>query len=77
MNRSYCQLENICVDKDENSLAVKWHIDGDYIDNGKIKRIRVPVISVLMIENKRIVEEQLQIDWLALYKQYGLSYPFV
>ncbi|WP_083690240.1 nuclear transport factor 2 family protein [Colwellia sp. UCD-KL20] len=77
MNRSYCQLENICVDKAESSLAVKWHIDGDYIDSGKIKRIRVPVISVLTIENKRIVEEQLQIDWLALYKQYDLSYPFV
>ena len=77
MNRSYCQLENICVDKAESSLAVKWHIDGDYIDNDKIKRIRVPVISVLTIENKHIVEEKLQIDWLALYKQYGLSYPFV
>jgi len=77
MNRSYCQLENICIDKAGSSLAVKWHLDGDYINKSAIKRIRIPVISVLTLENKLIIEEQLQIDWLALYKQYALSYPFV
>lgn len=77
MNRSYCQLENICFNEAENSVAIKWHVDGDYIDEEIIKRIRIPFISILTIKNGLVVKEHLQADWLALYKQYKLDYPFV
>lgn len=77
MNRSYCQLEHICFDEAQNTVAVQWHIDGDYLDAGTIKRIRIPVLSLLTLDNNAIVEEQLQVDWLAVCKSFNLSYPFV
>jgi len=77
MNRSYCQLENISSNEAQHSVAIKWHVDGDYKDGDIIKRIRLPFISLLTIKNGLIVKERLQADWLALYKQYELSYPFV
>lgn len=77
MNRSYCQLENIAFDEAKNSVAIKWHVDGDYIDSGVIKRIRLPFISILTINEGLVVKEYLQADWLALCKQYKVNYPFV
>jgi len=77
MNRNYCQLEQLCVDKNQNTVAIQWHIDGDYLENNTIKRIRIPVISVIRLENNLIVEEQFQVDWLAICKGFNLSYPFV
>ena len=77
MNRSYCQLENICFDRQQNTVAVQWHVDGDYLDSGEIKRIRIPVLSLLSIDNNAIIEEQLQVDWLAICKSFNLTYPFV
>tara|TARA_B110000114_G_scaffold101427_1_gene106782 strand:+ start:2080 stop:2943 length:864 start_codon:yes stop_codon:yes gene_type:complete len=77
MNRNYCQLEQLCVDEEQNTIAIKWHIDGDYLENNTIKRIRLPITSILQLENNLIVEEQFQVDWLALCKGFNLSYPFV
>jgi hypothetical protein len=77
MNRNYCQLEQLCVDEKQNTVAIQWHIDGDYLENNTIKRIRIPVISVIRLENNLIVEEQFQVDWLAICKGFNLSYPFV
>lgn len=77
MNRSYCQLENISFNEAQNSVAIKWHVDGDYLDNGAIKRIRIPIISIMTIEAGIVIKEHLQVDWLALCKQYKVSYPFV
>jgi hypothetical protein len=77
MNRNYCQLEQLCVDEKQNTVAIQWHIDGDYIENEIINRVRIPVISVIRLENNLIVEEQFQVDWLALCKGFNLSYPFV
>lgn len=77
MNRNYCQLEQICVDEKQNTVAIQWHIDGDYLENNTIKRIRIPVISVIRLKNNLIIEEQFQVDWLALCKGFNLSYPFV
>ena len=77
INRSYCQLENICVDKERRTVAISWQIDGDYKLKGAIKRLRIPVISILTIDNNVIVEEQLQIDWLAICKGFDLPYPLL
>ena len=77
MNRSYCQLENIAFDEVNGSVAIKWHVDGDYLDNGVIKRIRLPFISLIIISDELVEKEYLQADWLALCKQYKVSYPFV
>lgn len=77
MNRSYCQLENICFNEALHSVAVKWHVDGDYMDNETIKRLRIPFISILTIKDGLVVKEHLQADWLALYKQYKITSPFV
>lgn len=76
MNRSYCQLEHICFDIEKNSVAIQWHIDGDYFDGGEIKRIRIPIISILVLKNNMIIAEQFQVDWLAICKGYDLAYPF-
>ena len=77
MSRSYCQLETISFNEAQNSVAIKWHVDGDYNDKSDIKRIRIPFISILTIKNGLVVQEYLQADWLSLYKQYKLSYAFV
>ncbi len=76
MNRSYCQLEHICFDSDKASVAVQWHIDGDYLEGDTIKRIRIPVISIIELKDNMIVAEQFQVDWLAICKGYSLTYPF-
>jgi hypothetical protein len=73
ISRSYCQLEHIAVDQKGASIAVSWQIDGDFIDGGKTKRIRIPVQSFLTIENNKIIDEKLMIDWLALKKRFSLT----
>lgn len=77
LNRNYCQLEQLCVDEKQNTIAIQWHIDGDYLENDTIKRIRLPITSIIQLENNLIVDEQFQVDWLALCKGFNLSYPFV
>jgi hypothetical protein len=77
MNRNYCQLEQLCVDEKQNTIAIQWHIDGDYLENNSIKRIRLPITSIIKLENNLIVDEKFQVDWLALCKGFNLSYPFV
>lgn len=77
MNRSYCQLEHICFDSENGSVAIQWHIDGDYLEGNTIKRIRIPVVSIIVLEKNMIVAEQFQVDWLAISKGYNLSFPFV
>jgi len=77
MNRNYCQLEQLCVDEKQNTIAIQWHIDGDYLESDTIKRIRIPITSIIRLENNLIVEEQFQVDWLALCKGFNLTYPFV
>ncbi|WOH35785.1 nuclear transport factor 2 family protein [Thalassotalea fonticola] len=72
LNRSYCQLENICYDSEQNTLAILWHIDGDYLDVGATKRVRIPMMSFLTIEDNKIVKEQLQVDWLSFTKRFQL-----
>jgi hypothetical protein len=72
MNRNYCQLEHMCVDEKQGTIAIQWHIDGDYLDGDTIKRVRIPITSILRLENNLIVEEQLQVDWLAICKGYSL-----
>jgi hypothetical protein len=77
MNRNYCQLEHMCFDEKQNTIAVQWHIDGDYIENSNFNRIRIPITSIIRLENHLIVEECFQVDWLAICKGFNLSYPFV
>lgn len=75
MNRNYCQLEQLCFDEEQNTIAIQWHIDGDYLESDTIKRIRIPITSIIRLEHNLIVEEQFQVDWLALCKGFDLSYP--
>jgi len=77
MNRNYCQLEQLCFDEEQNTVAIQWHIDGDYLESDTIKRIRIPITSIIRLEHNLIVEEQFQVDWLALCKGFDLSYPFL
>ncbi len=77
MNRNYCQLEQLCFDEEKNTVAIQWHIDGDYLESDTIKRIRIPITSIIRLEHNLIVEEQFQVDWLALCKGFDLSYPFL
>jgi hypothetical protein len=73
ISRSYCQLDEIAVDKNGQAVAVSWQIDGDFVDAGKTKRLRIPVQSFLTIENGKIVNEKLMIDWLSLEKRFSLT----
>jgi len=77
LGRSYCQLENICFDPTEKTVAVSWQIDGDYLDNGIMKRIRIPVMSFLTIEDGKISGEKFQVDWLSLSKRFQLQTPLL
>jgi len=73
VTRSYSQLEQIALDESANALAIAWSIDGDFIDDGVTKRVRIPVQSFLTIKDNKIVDEKLNIDWLALKKRFNLS----
>lgn len=77
IRRNYCQLEHMCVDNIQQTIAVEWHIDGDYIENDSVNRIRIPITSVIRLENNLIIEEELQLDWLAICKGFNLSYPLL
>jgi hypothetical protein len=78
ISRSYCQLQRLCFDVENNSVAIEWHIDGDSHTGKNIKRIRIPVISIIVFnDDNMIVSEQFQVDWLALCKSYNLTYPLL
>lgn len=74
LNRSYCQLEQVIVDlNNHGKIAILWQIDGDFNDNGNIIRIKLPVQSMLTIDNGKIIEESMMIDWHSAMKRFGLS----
>ena len=81
INRSYCQLERLTFDADNNSIAIQWHIDGDVVVKGavsSVRRIRIPVVSMMQLnDDNLIIAEQLQVDWLAICKGYNIEYPFI
>lgn len=73
LNRSYCQLESIAVDKKHSQVAVSWQIDGDFQDGDKTKRLRLAVHTYLSIENGKITSERFVVDWLAIQKRFQLN----
>jgi len=77
INRNYCQLEQMCFDEKQGTVGILWHMDGDYIESDAVKRVRIPVISLLRLNEELIVEETFQVDWLALCRSFNLPYPIV
>lgn len=78
LNRSYCQLQHIIFDEQNNSFASTWCIDGDFIDNDEIKRIRIPLMSFVSLSADGVItSERIQVDWLALQKRFALNASIV
>lgn len=78
LNRSYCQLERVIVDKNNrDKIAIVWQIDADITENGDIIRIKVPVQSFLTLNNGLIKQEQIVIDWHAVMKRFNASTALV
>ncbi|MEW6999154.1 nuclear transport factor 2 family protein [Colwelliaceae bacterium BS250] len=74
LNRRYCQLERVIVDnQNSNNIAIAWQIDGDFNDNGAIKRIKIPVQTIFTINDGKISTEHMVIDWHSLMKRFDLS----
>jgi len=70
LTRIFCQLESIAVEG--NQVALKWYLDGD--ENGK--KIRVPFVTILTIENGSISEEMTTTDILAYVNRFSGSELF-
>ena len=70
LTRKFAQIERIAVAG--NKVAIKWSLDGDE----EAKRIRVPFISMLTIENGKIISECTLSDILAHRKRYFASKLF-
>ena len=77
VTRSYCQLQNLSIDENQGTIAVLWQVDGDYKKGKNCHRIRIPVTSILTIKDGVITDEVIQIDWLAVCKQFNLPLSFI
>lgn len=70
LTRVFCQIEKVAVDA--NNVAVKWFLDGD--ENGK--RIRAPFITLLTLEQGKIVADNTTSDILAHINRFPDSELF-
>lgn len=74
LNRSYCQLERIVIDQQNcNNMSISWQIDADIEQNNNKVRVRLPVQTMLIIDQGKITKEEICIDWHAAMKQFNLS----
>ena len=67
LSRIFCQIEKVIVDKDK--VAVKWYLDGD--EHGQ--RIRVSYISILLLNEGKIIQDITIADLCAHRKRYPNS----
>ncbi|WP_394176292.1 nuclear transport factor 2 family protein [Thalassotalea litorea] len=70
LSRVFAQLEHVLAD--DNRIAIKWYLDGD--ENGQ--RIRVPMLTMLTLQQGKIAHELTTTDVLAFQKRYPKSFLF-
>ena len=70
LTRIFTQLEDIAIEGQD--VAIKWFLDGD---EGKNK-IRLPFITLLKIENNKIIVDTTICDILAFNKSFSTSRVF-
>lgn len=70
LTRNFCQLESIAIEG--NKVALKWFLDGD--ENGS--KVRAPFITMLTIDNGKIIEEITNSDILAYINRFPESALF-
>lgn len=70
LTRVFCQIENVAIDA--NKVAIKWYLDGDE----KGKRIRVPFITLLTLEQGKIIADNTTSDILAHINRFQDSELF-
>jgi hypothetical protein len=70
LTRVFCQLENVVIEG--NNAAIKWFIDGDELG----QKIRLPFITILKTDAKKIISEVTTCDILAFNKRHHSSNIF-
>lgn len=71
LRRHYCQLvEIIAPESDANTVVVKWHIEGDYVDNTGTRRVRLNMYSHLQLGEQEIIAESVYFDQHAFNNRY-------
>jgi hypothetical protein len=70
LTRNFCQLETIAIEG--NKVALKWFLDGD--ENGS--KIRAPFMTILTLDNGKIIEEITTSDILAYINRFPESALF-
>ncbi|TLU66904.1 nuclear transport factor 2 family protein [Thalassotalea litorea] len=70
LSRAFAQLEQVLVDGEQ--VAIKWYLDGD--ENGQ--RVRVPMLTMLSLEQGKIQQELTTTDILAFQKRFPHSSMF-
>jgi len=70
MRRRNCQLESVIADRSEpGSIAVLWRMEGDMECRTGVRRVRVPVVSLLRVAAGAIRAETMVIDEVTLDRQ--------
>ena len=70
MRRRHCQLESVIADRSEPGLiAVLWRMEGDMECRTGVRRVRVPVVSLLRVAAGAIRAETILIDEVTLGRQ--------
>lgn len=70
LTRIFCQIEKLI--SDTNQVAIKWHLDADEQGSG----IRVPFITILTIEDGKIIADNTCCDIIAHGKRFTNSKLF-
>jgi ketosteroid isomerase-like protein len=70
LTRIFTQLEDIAIEGQD--VAIKWFLDGDEDEN----KIRLPFITLLKIENNKIIVDTTVCDILAYNKSFSASRVF-
>lgn len=69
LSRRFCQPESVIRDQSDPGLvAILWHMEGDMSGAVGIRRIRIPIINILRIEDGRIQRDTMLADPLAARK---------
>lgn len=70
LDRPFAQLEHVILEN--NNAAIKWHLDGDLTGN----KVRLPFITLLTLNDGKIISEQTTCDIWAFNKRFSESQLF-
>lgn len=69
-HRRFCQPESVIADaSDPGSIAVLWRMEGDMPAGDVLRRVRVPVVSLLRIADGAIRSDTMLVDEVTLGRQ--------